>query len=169
MAVAPRHREHEEGEHQNERDVRRAQVLGAHDVISGIEMEYRHSDGDCRHESRAPAREAVLHALFLLDHRLGAPQRLLADLGRRLVQSRDFFRHCSPSKLKSPARTLVGAYWAGKPYWSFTPFSAKYLTAPGCHGSGDASFFWFSSLKFSASLCTRMSSSRWSKIAFTML
>ena len=169
MAVAPRHREHEEGEHQNERDVRRAQVLGAHDVISGIEMEYRHRDGDRRNESRAPAREAVLHALFLLDHRLGAPQRLLADLGRRLVQSRDFFAHCSPPERKSPASMLVGAFGLAYALVELHAFLGEVLDRPGCHGSGEASFFWFSSLKFSASLCTRMSSSRWSKIAFTTL
>jgi len=34
---------------------------------------------------------------------------------------------------------------------SLMPFSAKYFTAPGCQGSGEASFFWFSSLKFYAS------------------
>jgi len=34
----------------------------------------------------------------------------------------------------------------------FTPRSAKYLTAPGWKGIGEAAAFWFSSLKFSASL-----------------
>lgn len=40
----------------------------------------------------------------------------------------------------------------GAGYLSFTPFSVKYFTAPGWNGIGLASAFWFSSLKFAASL-----------------
>src|SRR6266446_2142031 len=50
-----------------------------------------------------------------------------------------------------------------------TPRSAKYLTAPGWKGIGEAAAFWFSSLKFSASLCTAIRSSRLSKMVLTML
>jgi hypothetical protein len=49
-----------------------------------------------------------------------------------------------------------------------TPRSAKYLTAPGWKGIGEAAAFWFSSLKFSASLWTAIKSSRFSKRVLTM-
>ena len=75
--------------------------------------------------------------------------------------------------LLDAVRQMGGAYLAiiagAAPYLTSTPFSARYLAAPGCQGSGEASFFWFSSLKLAASLCTRIRSSRWSKIALTML
>ena len=54
-------------------------------------------------------------------------------------------------------------------YLSFTPLSAKYFAAPGWNGIGEAAAFWFSSLKFSASLCTAIRSSRLSKMVLTML
>src|SRR6266704_3915310 len=54
-------------------------------------------------------------------------------------------------------------------YFSLTPCSAKYFAAPGWKGIGEAAAFWFSSLKFSASLCTAIMSSRLSKMVLTML
>ncbi len=54
-------------------------------------------------------------------------------------------------------------------YLSFTPLSAKYFAAPGWNGIGEAAAFWFSSLKFSASLCTAIRSSRLSKMVLTIL
>src|SRR5262245_28042892 len=53
--------------------------------------------------------------------------------------------------------------------FTLTPFSAKYLIAPGCNGIGEAAFVWLLRSKFCASLWTRISSSRLSKIVFTML
>ena len=36
--------------------------------------------------------------------------------------------------------------------YSFAPFSLKNFTAPGCHGSGELAFTWFSTVKLLASL-----------------
>ena len=52
---------------------------------------------------------------------------------------------------------------------NLTPFSLRYLIAPGWNGTGEADAFWFSSLMLAASLCTAISSSRFSKIVLTML
>src|SRR5262245_37752535 len=171
MPVAFRHRENEEREEQDERHVNRAQVLGAHDGVGGIQVEERHDDRHGGDESRERARQLVLDALFALDHFLGAPERFLAYLSGGLVQPLDFLAHRSPSKRKSPASALAGldGTLCTQLALILTPFSAKYFTAPGCQGIGEASAFCESSLMFSASLCTRISSSRLSKMVLTMV
>jgi hypothetical protein len=50
----------------------------------------------------------------------------------------------------------------------FTPCSAKYFSAPGCHGIGEFFSDWFSSAMFFASACTIASSSRFSMKVLTM-
>ena len=50
----------------------------------------------------------------------------------------------------------------------FTPCSAKYFSAPGCHGIGEFFSDWFSSVMFFASACTIASSSRFSMKVLTM-
>ena len=146
-----------------------AQVLRADNRVGGVEMEKRHHHGHHGDQRREPALQLVLDALLALDHLLGALQGLLAHLGGRRVQPGNL-RSCLPLSIEKPRQ----AAWAGLLvgagcYWILTPFSAKYFTAPGCQGSGEAAAFWFSSLKFSASLCTRTSSSFFSKMVLTML
>ena len=122
MAEALRHRKDQEAQEQHERDMDRAQVLGAHDRVRGVEVKYRHHDRDQRDERRDPAGQLVLHALLALDHLLGARERLLAHLRGRLMQAGDFFAHRSMKKPRQHAgRGLVAL---PLPQFSFTPRSA---------------------------------------------
>jgi hypothetical protein len=102
VLVAPRHGEDEEAQEQHDRDVDRAQVLGAHDGVGGVEVKQRRADRHRGDEDGEPAREAVLHPLLALDHLLGARQRLGADFLGRLVQPRDVFAHLPLLRLKAP-------------------------------------------------------------------
>src|SRR6185295_10603719 len=88
---------------------------------------------------------------------------------RRLRSSLPLHSERNPRERKSPVG-LHGAFSSvAHRYLTLTPFSAKYFTAPGCHGIGEASDFWPSIVMFSASLCARISSSRLSKNVLTML
>jgi hypothetical protein len=107
-------RKDEESEQQHEGDVGRAQVLGAHDGVGGIEMKQRHHHRYSGHERGEPAGELVVHTLLALDHGLGALERLPAHLGGGLVDADDFFAHRSPPKRKSPASGLDGASFGAR-------------------------------------------------------
>src|SRR5688572_14312878 len=75
--------------------------------------------------------------------------------------------HASP-ETKNPARKPDGV--DSRAYaQNFKPFSLKYLTAPGCHGTGEASRFCISILISAAVLCTAIRSGFLSNIVFTML
>jgi hypothetical protein len=70
------------------------------------------------------------------------------------------------AKPASSARALIRP--ARRSDHIFTPCSAKYFTAPGCHGIGEFFSDWFSSVMFFASACTIASSSRFSMKVLTM-
>src|SRR5262249_18746156 len=147
------------------------------DAVGRVQVVQAHRDRDEEQERAPRPLEPVLGAFFLLDELFGA-----LDAGRlddRLCgRLRVPFGH-GPSPVergiideqrqnkKPRARRGFGRRCRGQ--FSLTPFSAKYLIAPGWNGIGEAPFVWLLSSKFCASLWTRISSSRLSKIVFTTL
>src|SRR5439155_686071 len=117
-------------------------------------LEHQHDQRDTEEHVPVVRRDRAVEEIVALDHEVGA------DLGGRLMDAGDFFAHGMSGAGLTPRNS--GKRFA---YLRLMPFSAKYFTAPGCQGTGEASFFWFSSLMFSASLCVRTRSSLWSNTA----
>src|SRR4051794_10159763 len=90
--------------------MRIAQRLRWYDVVSGIEVEQRHHDGDDRDGSAGNAREAVRRAFLLLDEFLRFAQRLVGNRAlRRQSRIGDFRRGRPRSRL-----ALIGHAWSSR-------------------------------------------------------
>ena len=94
---------------------------------------------------------------------VGPPWR--PDLpGRRRA---DHGAHARKSSSRDPAERRY-RYGSRIRHHIFTPCSARYFSAPGCHGIGEFLIDWFSRAMFFASACTAASSSRFSMKVLTM-
>ena len=140
-----------------------------------MEERHRHRDGGEEHAPRAG--EAVGRPFLGFDELLGLLQALFGN-DRFCGRLRPFvghgpssrgpriIRHGTSNKKPRLGRGFVGR---ARGYLSWTPFSAKYLIAPGWYGSGEAVLDCVFTLKLAASLWTWISSSCLSKIVFTTL
>ena len=105
----------------------------------------------------------------------GSPQccrrRCTVDrLGGKICQPRRAAHGSDRARRTSSAREPARGIPAGRPHRHhiFTPCSARYFSAPGCHGIGEFLIDWFSRAMFFASACTAASSSRFSMKVLTM-
>ena len=103
------------------------------------------------------------------DRFVGCGCVLLGHPGASFAANASTAAPARPWSQAQPRAYPSGACVLEPPQLIFTPFSAKYLIAPGWNGTGVAAAFWFSSLKLAASLCTAIRSSRFSIMVLTML
>jgi len=149
VTVAAGKREQQIAQEQHEADVHHAQLLRRHDGVGRIEVEERHDDGHHHHEAAEVAGQAVGRALLCLDVLLGLLERSFVDrdVVRRgnvvnqilvLAAHRARLRPAPLARKKKKSSARRAGFRSGpvrpEGYLTLSPFSRKYLTAPGWNG-----------------------------------